>query len=165
MDYFHSPLPALVFESQGALGCQWRIGFNSDNNVSEVEIIGRVVTIVKANIENKLSIPTIRATHCGAESVDPPNECCQWCQSGRRQKGAGLGRLKPHPFFVESQLGPYPPSRPPTPPGLRFLENTVPFGAVECANPTAHPEKGQRIANLTQNSMIPTWSSSQPNDG
>jgi hypothetical protein len=71
MDYFHSPLPDLVFESQGALGCQWRIGFNSDNNVSEVEIIGRVVTIVKANIENKISIPTIRASHCGAESVDP----------------------------------------------------------------------------------------------
>jgi hypothetical protein len=66
-------LPDLVFESQGALGSQERIGLNSDNPVTEVEIIGSVVTMVKANIENKLSIAKIRAAGAG--------HCCACCHA------------------------------------------------------------------------------------
>jgi hypothetical protein len=53
-------LPDLVLESQGAFGRQQRIGFHSDNPVSEVQIIGSVVTIVQANIEDQILFHAIR---------------------------------------------------------------------------------------------------------
>ena len=54
-------MPDLVLESQRALRRPQRIGFDSDNAVSEMKVMGSVLAIAKANIENQVPLHTIHA--------------------------------------------------------------------------------------------------------
>ena len=69
IDYSHATLIDLRAETGHARSCEKRIRFNTYDTMTEGKVVRRIVAIVKADVEDELSILVIQTGHGNLRST------------------------------------------------------------------------------------------------